>query len=70
LEVKNRALGQNVHRMRTARRINQVAFADRAGISRTQLQYIEAGKVDPTLKTLRKLVVAFRCSWDDLLGKP
>jgi transcriptional regulator with XRE-family HTH domain len=70
LGVKNRTLGQNVCRMRCAKRINQIAFADRAGISRTQLQTIEAGKVDPTLKTLRKLRTAFRCSWDDLLGKP
>jgi transcriptional regulator with XRE-family HTH domain len=70
LRVKDKTLGQNVCKLRTKRRINQIAFADRAGISRRQLQTIEAGQVDPTLKTLRKLVTAFRCSWDDLLGKP
>jgi hypothetical protein len=31
---------------------------------------IEAHKVRPTVDTVRKLAVAFRCSWDDLLGKP
>jgi transcriptional regulator with XRE-family HTH domain len=65
-----RDFGQKVYRLRMARNWTQVKCATRAQISIGTLQMIEAYKVRPTVDTVRKLAVAFRCSWDDLLGKP
>ena len=68
MDVRN--FGQRVYRLRMARKWTQVRCATRAKISIGTLQMIEAYKVRPTVDTVRKLAVAFRCSWDDLLGKP
>lgn len=65
-----REFGQKVYRFRMARKWTQVRCATRAHISIGTLQMIEAHKVRPTVDTVRKLAVAFRCTWDDLLGKP
>ena len=65
-----REFGQKVYRLRMARKWTQVGCATRARISIGTLQMIEAYKVRPTVDTVRKLAVAFKCSWDDLLGKP
>jgi len=65
-----RAFGQKVYRLRMAKKWTQVGCATRAGISIGTMQMIEAYKVQPTVDTIRKLALAFKCSWDDLLGKP
>jgi transcriptional regulator with XRE-family HTH domain len=70
LVMEVREFGQKVYRLRMARKWTQVRCATRAQISIGTLQMIEAHKVRPTVDTVRKLAVAFRCSWDDLLGKP
>ena len=64
-----RDFGQKVYRLRMGRKWTQVRCATRAGISIGTLQMIEAYKVCPTVDTVRKLAVAFDCSWDDLLGQ-
>jgi len=64
-----RTFGQNVCRLRTARKLTQVVLADRVAISRRLLQMIEAGTVMPGLQIAYKMKAFFRCSWDDLLGK-
>jgi transcriptional regulator with XRE-family HTH domain len=65
-----RAFGQKVYRFRMTRKWTQVGCATRAHISIGTLQMIEAYKVQPTIDTVRKLALAFKCSWEDLLGKP
>ena len=63
-----RDFGQRVYRFRLARKWTQVGCATRAQISIGTLQMIEAYRVQPTVDTVRKLAVAFGCSWEDLLG--
>ena len=65
-----REFGQRVYRLRMAKKWTQVACATRAGISIGTIQMIEAYKVKPTVETVQKLAIAFRCSWEDLLGHP
>jgi len=66
--VTPKAFGQNVYRLRMAKKLTQAVLADRASISRRHLQMIEAGRVNPTIAMVGKLGTIFRCSWDDLLG--
>jgi len=63
-----RDFGQRVYRLRLARKWTQVGCATRAQVSIGTLQMIEAYKVRPTVDTVRKLAMAFGCSWEDLLG--
>jgi transcriptional regulator with XRE-family HTH domain len=63
-----REFGQKVYRLRMAKKWTQVGCATRAQISIGTLQMIEAYKVRPTVDTVRKLALAFGCSWEDLLG--
>ena len=63
-----RDFGQRVYRLRQAKKWTQVGCATRAQISIGTLQMIEAYKVRPTVDTVRKLAIAFGCSWEDLLG--
>jgi DNA-binding XRE family transcriptional regulator len=63
--------GQRVYRLRMAKKWSQNVCSDRAGISVRTLQMIESYSLKrPTIETTRKLAVVFKCSWDDLLGKP
>jgi DNA-binding XRE family transcriptional regulator len=47
----------------------QKRCAARARISRT-LEMIESHRTLPTLPTAKKLAKAFKCSWEELLGRP
>lgn len=44
--------------------------ADRSGLSVRTMRMIESYRVEPTVDTVQKLTIAFRCSWNDLLGAP
>jgi transcriptional regulator with XRE-family HTH domain len=68
--MNQREFGQRVYRLRMARKWTQEVCADRATISVRTLKMIEAYRIQPTIDTVQKLVVAFRCSWEDLLGAP
>ncbi|WP_424087802.1 helix-turn-helix domain-containing protein [Pseudomonas sp.] len=66
-----REFGQKVYRLRMARKWTQEVCSGRAGISVRTLQMIESYSLKrPTIETAQKLAIAFRCSWEDLLGKP
>jgi transcriptional regulator with XRE-family HTH domain len=63
--------GQKIYRLRMAKQWSQEICSARAGISVRTLQMIESYRLKrPTVETTRKLAVAFKCSWEDLLGKP
>jgi len=63
--------GQRVYRLRMAKGWTQEVCAGRATITTRTLQKIESYRLEkPQVEIVRKLAVAFRCSWDDLLGKP
>jgi transcriptional regulator with XRE-family HTH domain len=50
--------GDNLLRIRQARKLSQEALADRAGIHRTQVSLLENGQQQPMLETLSKLAGA------------
>ena len=63
--------GQRVYKLRMAKGWTQEVCAGRAVITTRTLQKIESYRLQkPQVEIVRKLAVAFRCSWDDLLGKP
>jgi transcriptional regulator with XRE-family HTH domain len=69
--MDSRDFGQRVYRLRMAKKWTQEVCSARAGISCRTLQMIEAYRLkQPTVETTRKLAVAFKCAWDDILGKP
>lgn len=50
--------GENLLRIRQARKLSQEALAERAGIHRTQLSLLEGGRRQPLMETLTKLAGA------------
>lgn len=50
--------GDNLLRIRQARRLSQEALAERAGIHRTQVSLFESGQRQPLLETLLRLAGA------------
>jgi transcriptional regulator with XRE-family HTH domain len=50
--------GNNLLRIRQARKLSQEALADRAAIHRTQISLLENGERQPMLETLSKLAGA------------
>ena len=60
-------LGKNVCRLRVAAGLTQEKLIEKADISRTFLQNIEAGKKNPTINVITRLKKALKCSWADLL---
>ncbi len=58
--------GQNVSRLRSAAQLTQEALAEKADISVRYLQFVEAGRYNPTVKVAALLRKALDCSWDDL----
>jgi transcriptional regulator with XRE-family HTH domain len=50
--------GENLLRIRQARRLSQEALAERAGIHRTQISLLESGQRQPLLGTLLRLAGA------------
>ncbi|MFH1066658.1 MAG: helix-turn-helix transcriptional regulator [bacterium] len=60
-------LGKNVCRLRVARGLTQEQLVEKADISRTYLQNIEAGQKNPTINVITRLKKALKCSWEELL---
>ena len=50
--------GENLLRIRQARKLSQENLADRAGIHRTQISLLESGRRQPLLETLVRLAGA------------
>jgi transcriptional regulator with XRE-family HTH domain len=66
--VNAKAFGQCVYRQRMSLKMTQERFSERAGISRTYLQTIEAGKGNPTIQVAQRIKKVCGCAWEDLLG--
>jgi transcriptional regulator with XRE-family HTH domain len=58
--------GENLLRIRQARKLSQENLADRAGIHRTQISLLEGGRRQPLLETLVRLAGALDVSIDAL----
>lgn len=65
-EIK-KIISQNVRMYRAKYDYSQVALADFANITQTQLSAIERGAVMPKISTLAKLAKVFDIPVDDLL---
>ncbi len=51
-------LGQNVRRMRLARRYSQMALAEKAGVSQSWISRIEHSQENPTIESLSRIATA------------
>ena len=60
-------LGQNLKRIRAAKKLSQGAMPRTLEIHRAYISGIENGKRNPTLATIQKLAVALGVSADELL---
>jgi transcriptional regulator with XRE-family HTH domain len=65
MDVTDR-FGDNILRIRQARRLSQESLAERAGIHRTQMTLIETGRRQPRIETLVKLAGALEVSTESL----
>lgn len=63
----HKILGKNVCRLRITAGLTQEKLIEKADISRTFLQNIEAGKKNPTINVVTRLKKALKCSWSDIL---
>jgi transcriptional regulator with XRE-family HTH domain len=59
--------GENLLRIRQARKLSQENLADRAAIHRTQISLLEGGRRQPLLETLVRLAGALDVPVDALL---
>ena len=60
-------LGNKIKQLRTAKGLDQKAFAFDCEIGRTQLYMIENGRTNPKLQTLIKIADGLDITLDDLL---
>lgn len=51
----NQILGQNIRVYRAAKSLSQEDLAEKAGIKRAQVGFIERGEIDPRLATVGKI---------------
>ncbi|MBI4992826.1 MAG: helix-turn-helix transcriptional regulator [Candidatus Magasanikbacteria bacterium] len=60
-------LGQNLKRMRIAKKLSQGAISRKLEVHRAYISGIENGKRNPTLATIQRLAIALGVSADELL---
>lgn len=63
-----RQFGKRLRALREAGGKSQGDLADKAGLSRTYLNQLEAGKRDPSLSTLSRLAKALGVELEALVG--
>jgi transcriptional regulator with XRE-family HTH domain len=68
VNIKER-LGVNVQRLRRAKSLSQDKLALEAGIHRTYIPGIEAGKRNPSIEVVEKLAIALDVSPGSLLDR-
>lgn len=59
----------NLAKLRASRGWTQHELSVKSGLAASQISNIECGQREPSLKNLRKLKRALKCTWDALLGK-
>ncbi|PIU46585.1 DNA-binding protein [bacterium (Candidatus Gribaldobacteria) CG07_land_8_20_14_0_80_33_18] len=60
-------LGQNLKRIRAAKKLSQGAIARKLDVHRSYISGLERGRRNPTLATIQKLAVALGVSADELI---
>ncbi|MCG8696555.1 MAG: helix-turn-helix domain-containing protein [Bacteroidales bacterium] len=62
-------LGKNIKKIRSIRKLSQMAFADLFGVSRASVGAYEEGRAEAKLETIMAIANYFSVSVDDLLTK-
>jgi transcriptional regulator with XRE-family HTH domain len=62
------ALGKRIHQLRKVAGWSQELLAERAGLNRSYISLLEAGKRDATLGTLKRIASAFQLPVDELVS--
>lgn len=60
--------GEHIRSLRKARGLNQIQFAEAAGLSPDTIRRIEQGGIAPSITTLRKLCLGLQISMTTLFG--
>jgi transcriptional regulator with XRE-family HTH domain len=60
-------LGRRLKALRTARKLNQVTLAKRAGVTQPYIVAMEKGRENPTLDVLERLAKALKVSLAELV---
>ena len=55
--------GENLKKVRKARRLNQDDLSDRAGLSRSQIAKMEAETINPSVKILEQIGSVLNVEW-------
>ncbi|WP_316226752.1 MULTISPECIES: helix-turn-helix transcriptional regulator [unclassified Bradyrhizobium] len=63
-------LGENVRRLRKAKRLSQERLAELTGLDQPHISEIEAGLINLTLDNVQALAVALGVEPSDLLKRP
>ena len=62
-------MGAIIYALRRNLSLSQAELAARCGVTQQFIQRLEAGKVNPSIKTARKLAAALGVTVDELIGK-
>lgn len=61
-------LGENIRRIRTERKMTQVALAEESGVSVQMINQIEWGAKGLSVPTLIRIASALHCTTDEILA--
>jgi transcriptional regulator with XRE-family HTH domain len=64
------AVGQQIRRLREARRVSASELARQAGLSKATLSKLESGLGNPTIETIAAIAIALRLPLGDLIPPP
>ena len=67
MNAPHKILGQNIVKLRMAKKLTQERLAEKAEISHRYLQSLEAGKKQPGINVVVRLRHALECHWEELL---
>lgn len=67
MEKANAQIGQRIREIRMSRKISQIELATRCGVEPSNLNRIEHGKANPTVRTLHFIAVALGVGLAELM---
>jgi transcriptional regulator with XRE-family HTH domain len=62
-----KTVGANIRRLRMKHGITQQKLSELADVDIRTVQRIESAKIDILLRTLNRLRMGLRCTWEDIL---
>ena len=67
MEKANAQIGQRIREIRLSRKISQIELATRCGVEPSNLNRIEHGKANPTVRTLHLIAIALGVGLAELM---